>query len=165
MKLFIDLKAIIHKKNIIGNIFFSSQTLPKSKINKIFNLLMFREMVADGVWRQNDGTNYTTCDDYDGKNTPKRIGFNIKKYFNKESVETPTYGPITINSNGFSFMEFNMQLSAIGVREGSSDKSIALGSWKAGYENNLTLLNVQVMKNYTADVVYRVVTVEVITEN
>lgn len=118
-------------------------------------------MVADGVWKRNDASNYTTCDDYDGKNTPKRIGLNIKKYFNKESIETPTYGPITINSNGFSFMEFSMQISAIGVREGSSDKSVTLGTWKAGYENNLTLLSVQVMKNFTADVVYRVVTVEV----
>lgn len=79
----------------------------------------------------------------------------------KENTETPTYGPMRIESNGKSFMEFNMQISAVGVRDGSSDKSVALGTWRAGFDNNLTLHNPEVMSNYTADVVYRVVTVVV----
>lgn len=56
-------------------------------------------------------------------------------------------------------MDFQMSLSAIGVREGQSDKSIMLGSWKAGFDNNLTLVDPKIMKNYTANIVYRVVTV------
>lgn len=58
-------------------------------------------------------------------------------------------------------MQFNMQLYAVGVRDGQSDKSLNLGSWQAGFDNNLTLLNTEIMKNFTADKVYRVVTVEV----
>lgn len=58
-------------------------------------------------------------------------------------------------------MEFQMQLSSVGVREGASDKTINLGSWSAGFDNNLTLVDPQVMTNLTADVVYRVVTVVV----
>lgn len=56
-------------------------------------------------------------------------------------------------------MELTLQLSAIGIREGSSDKSVNLGSWKAGFSSNLTLLDPISMSNYTADIVYRVVTV------
>lgn len=56
-------------------------------------------------------------------------------------------------------MDFQMQISAVGVRDGSSDKSIALGNWKAGFDNNLTVFDPKIMKNYTADIVYRVVTV------
>lgn len=118
-------------------------------------------MIADGVWKRNNATNYITCDDYDGKNTPKRTGLNLKKYFSKETSETPTYGPINIVSNGYSFMDFTMQISAVGVRESSSDKSVPLGTWKTGFDNNLTLVDPQIMRNYTADIVYRVVTVEV----
>lgn len=118
-------------------------------------------MIAAGAWKDNEASKFITCDDYDGKNTPKRTGLDLKKYFNKMTSETPTYGPMTIVANGLSFMEFSMQLSAVGVREGSSDKSIPLGTWKAGYDNNLTLLDQQVMKNYTSDIVYRIVTVEV----
>ncbi|RZC36456.1 glutamate receptor ionotropic, kainate 2, partial [Asbolus verrucosus] len=126
----------------------------------LYSFLAVKEMIADGAWKRNNATSYITCDEYDGNNTPRRIGLNLKKYFNKETSETPTYGPISIVSNGNSFMEFNMQLSAVGVRESSSDKSVPLGTWKAGYDSNLTLVDPQTMKNYTADVVYRVVTVE-----
>lgn len=58
-------------------------------------------------------------------------------------------------------MQFNMQLFAVSVRDGASDKSINLGSWKAGLNSNITLLNPKIMKNFTADKVYRIVTVEV----
>lgn len=119
----------------------------------------------DGAWQRNNVTNHITCDDYDGHNSPKRIGLNLRKYFNKESTETPTYGPMQIVQNGHSFMEFSMQLSAVGVRDGASDKSLPLGTWRAGFDNNLTLLDTQLMKNYTAAVVYRIVTVEVKNAN
>lgn len=64
-----------------------------------------------------------------------------------------------MSTNGKSFMDFSMQITAVGVRDGSSDKSIPLGNWKAGFTNNLTLLDPKSMGNYTADIVYRVVTV------
>lgn len=64
-----------------------------------------------------------------------------------------------IASNGQSFMEFNMQLSAVSIRSGSSDKSLNLGTWKAGFNNNISLIDSESMRNYTADIVYRVATV------
>lgn len=66
-------------------------------------------------------------------------------------------------SNGNSYMEFTMQITAVGVRDSSSDKSVTLGSWKSGFDSNMTLENPLIMNNYTADIVYRIVTVEVIT--
>lgn len=58
-------------------------------------------------------------------------------------------------------MEFNMDISAISVKDGASVGSKTLGSWKAGLSNDLKLVDTTVMKNYTAEIVYRVVTVEV----
>lgn len=71
----------------------------------------------------------------------------------------PTYGRMKVAANGNSFMDFSMQLSAVGVRDGASDKSIPLGTWKAGFSSNMSLLDPKSMGNYTADIVYRVVTV------
>lgn len=64
-------------------------------------------------------------------------------------------------SNGLSYMDFQMQITSVGVRGGASDKSTNLGTWSAGFDNNLTLIDPQIMSNFTADVVYRIVTVEV----
>lgn len=150
----------------------------------LHTFLAARDLIADGSWKRNNITEYITCDDYDGKNSPKRFGLDLRKYFAKsqvqllvdnnnmilitisilcfqDSTETPTYGPMKVTTNGESFMEFSMQISAIGVRGGSSDKSILLGTWKAGFDGNLSLIDPKVMNNYTADVVYRIVTVVV----
>lgn len=54
-----------------------------------------------------------------------------------------------------------MQLTAVGVRSGSSDKSITLGTWKAGFNNNISFVDPQLMNNYTADIVYRIATLVV----
>nr|UTN00863.1 ionotropic receptor [Semanotus bifasciatus] len=116
-------------------------------------------MISDGALTKHNVTSYISCDDYDGKNSPKRVGLNLKKYFNKDVAESPTYGPFAVTSNGQSFMEFQMQLTSVDVRSGSSDKSTTLGVWQAGFDNNLTLVEPQIMANMTADVVYRVVTV------
>lgn len=113
-------------------------------------------MISDGAWQD---TEYITCDEYDGKNRPARKNFDLKKYISKDSSEAPTYGKFTISTNGKSYMDFSMQLTAVGVRDGSSDKSVVLGTWKAGFSHNLTLLDPKSMGNYTADVVYRIVTV------
>ncbi|CAG9835987.1 unnamed protein product [Diabrotica balteata] len=125
----------------------------------LHSFIAIKELIADGVWK-NAVTNYITCDEYNGNNSPKRIGLDLKKYFNKENSEMFTYGPITVESNGMSFMDFQMVLSSVGVREGASDKSMSLGTWNAGFDNNLTLVDPKAMVNLTADVVYRIVVVE-----
>ncbi|KAK4882739.1 hypothetical protein RN001_006058 [Aquatica leii] len=116
-----------------------------------------KDMIADGAWPKN--MSYISCDDYDEKNTPPRHGLNLRKYFTQVTGETPAYGLFKIRDNGNSFMDFDMLISAIGVRDGSSDKSKKLGKWNAGFENNITFSEVGGMQNYTADIVYRVVTV------
>ncbi|KAH1005541.1 ionotropic receptor 25a [Dendroctonus ponderosae] len=121
--------------------------------------LAVKEMLLDGSWKKNNVTNYVTCDDYEPKYSPKRFNLNLRSYLQKESSEPPTYGPFAIESNGMSFMEFSMALSAVYVRSGASDKSLPLGTWHGGFNNNMTLLTPKDMKNYTADVVYKVVTV------
>lgn len=46
--------------------------------------------------------------------------------------------------------------------KGSSVGTIQLGSWKAGLDSELSLNNEEDMRNYTAAIVHRVATVEVI---
>ncbi|XP_056631910.1 ionotropic receptor 25a [Diorhabda sublineata] len=125
----------------------------------LHSFIAVKEMIADGVWK-NAVTDYITCDDYNGNNSPKRVDLDLKKYFNKENSEPFTYGPLLVVSNGLSYMDFQMVLSSVGVREGASDKSLSLGTWNSGFDNNLTLANSKAMINLTADVVYRIVVVE-----
>lgn len=42
-----------------------------------------REMLAEGAWKRLNMSDYITCDDYDGKNAPKRTGLDLKSYFTK----------------------------------------------------------------------------------
>ncbi|CAH1971639.1 unnamed protein product [Acanthoscelides obtectus] len=125
----------------------------------LHSFMAIKEMISDGAWKKNNVTKYITCDDYNGHNSPKRIGLSLRKYLSKESTEPPTYGQFLINQNGNSYMDFQMAISSVGVRDGASDKSFNLGSWTSGFDNNLTLIDQKVMSNLTADVVYRVVTV------
>lgn len=79
--------------------------------------------------------------------------------------ETPTYAPFFFPQddpmNGRSYMEFSTELLAITVKDGASISSHSLGSWKAGLSSNLTLTDPNNMSNYSAELVYRIVTVEV----
>lgn len=79
--------------------------------------------------------------------------------------ETPTYAPFYIPEddpmNGRSYMEFSTDLSAVTIKDGASIGSKSLGSWKAGLSNPLQLSDPDNMSDYSAQLVYRVVTVEV----
>lgn len=63
--------------------------------------------------------------------------------------------------NGRSFMEFNTDLTAVTIKDGASIGSRILGSWKAGLQNPLSLTDPDNMSDYSAQLVYRIVTVEV----
>lgn len=80
--------------------------------------------------------------------------------------ETPTYAPLFIPQddpmNGRSYMEFSTDLSAVTVKDGASIGSKALGTWKAGLSNPLSLTDLGAnMSEFSAQLVYRIVTVEV----
>ncbi|CAH1134853.1 unnamed protein product [Ceutorhynchus assimilis] len=148
----------------IGTTFQLSSVTPEIEAAFYFDLalksfLAVKEMIVDGSWKRNNVTNFVTCDDYEPKYSPKRFNLNLRSYLQKESSEPPSYGQFNIASNGLSFMEFPMALAAVYIRSSASDKSIQLGVWQAGFDNNLTLNSPKDMSNYTADVVYKIVTV------
>nr|BAR64798.1 ionotropic receptor [Ostrinia furnacalis] len=122
--------------------------------------LAVKSLLDSGKW-PND-MKYITCDDYDGKNTPNRT-LDLKAAF-QEIKETPTYAPFYIPEddpmNGRSYMEFNTDITAVTVKDGASIGSRVLGSWKAGLSNPLSLTDPDNMSDYSAQLVYRVVTVE-----
>lgn len=63
--------------------------------------------------------------------------------------------------NGRSYMEFTTDMSAVTVKDGASIGSRTLGTWQAGLNSPLSLSDPENMSEYSAKVIYRVVTVEV----
>ncbi|KAB0800767.1 hypothetical protein PPYR_06506 [Photinus pyralis] len=120
-----------------------------------------RSMLGFNQWQQN--MSYITCDAYDmvKKNTPPRNQILLKKSFSEVTGEELAYGPFRMVSNGKSYMQFDMELTAVGVRDGSPDKSVKLGKWKASLDPNSAIeyADSQSLQNYRADVIYRVYTV------
>lgn len=120
-------------------------------------------MLQSGAWPSN--SKYITCNDYDGTNTPDRV-VDLKSFF--VGVTEPTsYGDFSLvtkaNSqfNGYSFMKFDMDISAVSVRNGASVNTKNLGTWTTGLQQPLNIRETEEIKNLTAAVVYRVYTVVV----
>ncbi|XP_068617329.1 ionotropic receptor 25a isoform X1 [Battus philenor] len=122
--------------------------------------LSVKSLLDSGNWPSD--MKYITCDEYDGKNTPYRT-LDLKTAF-QEIKETPTYAPFYIPEddpmNGRSYMEFSTDISAVTVKDGASIGSRVLGTWKAGLSNPLILTEADNMSDYSAQLVYRIVTVE-----
>ncbi|XP_050678788.1 ionotropic receptor 25a isoform X1 [Leptidea sinapis] len=124
------------------------------------SFLAIKSLLDSGKW-PND-MKYISCDDYDGQNSPNRT-LDLKTAF-EDIKETATYAPFYIpedgSMNGKSFMEFTTDLTAVTIKDGASIGSKSLGSWKAGLSNPLLLNDPENMTDYTAQLVYRIVTVE-----
>lgn len=56
-------------------------------------------------------------------------------------------------------MRFEADISAVTIRGGSSVNTKNLGTWPAGLNNELKIINPDEMKNLTANTVYRIYTV------
>lgn len=54
-----------------------------------------------------------------------------------------------------------MEINAVSVRGGASVNTKYLGTWTSGIDHPLNIDKPDDMKNLTADVVYRIITVEV----
>lgn len=110
-------------------------------------------------------TQYLMCDEFSPGKTPKRP-INLRKFF-KEVDEPTTYGKFimpdspTTDFNGNSFMEFDMDISAVSVRGGASVNTKNLGSWTAGLNSALKVSAADDIANLSAATVYRVFTVVV----
>lgn len=118
-------------------------------------------MIDTGTWPMK--MQYLTCDEYNGKNTPKRE-IDLKSSFMKFS-ESATYGNFTFPTanrafNGNSFIKFDMSLSKLEVKNGNINSSVSLANWSAGFNNTLLIVSNQTLK-LKAAVVYRVYTVVV----
>ncbi len=79
-------------------------------------------------------------------------------------TEPVTYAPFEFGKgnsqfNGYSYMRFDADISAVSIRKGASVGTKTLGVWTAGLNNELKIAAVEEMKNMTADVVYRIYTV------
>lgn len=44
-------------------------------------------MITDGSWQKTNATNFITCDEYDGKNVPKRVGLDLETAFKKVKIQ------------------------------------------------------------------------------
>lgn len=73
--------------------------------------------------------------------------------------EPPFYAPITIDTNGHSFMEFNMKIEKATIINSQSVSSEDMGDWKAGLNNPIHIKDPMSMANFTSVTVYRIVTV------
>ncbi|KAJ4432354.1 hypothetical protein ANN_20973 [Periplaneta americana] len=100
---------------------------------------------------------YVTCNDYD-ENTPITRSLNLADAFTSVS-EPYSYGPINIESNGKSMMEFEMEMETVTILENTALKKEHVANWKAGLMNALDVKDGKTMNQHSAVTVYRIVTV------
>ncbi|XP_043640733.1 ionotropic receptor 25a [Drosophila teissieri] len=125
------------------------------------SFLTIKEMLQSGAWPKD--MEYLNCDDFQGGNTPPR-NLDLRDYFTKITEKTSygTFDLVTQSTqpfNGHSFMKFDMDISVLQIRGGSSVNSKAIGKWESGLDSELTVDDKEQMKNLTADTVYRIFTV------
>lgn len=117
--------------------------------------------MSNSAWPTMD---YITCDEYDNNNTPERK-IDLKSYFNAVSEPT-SFGNFSLAAsddeqfNGFSYMKFQMDITSVSILNGQSGNAKQLGMWTAGLNNPIQVNAVEEISKLTADVVYRVYTVE-----
>lgn len=121
-------------------------------------------MLESGAWPQN--LEYLKCDELERHNTPER-NIDIKQYFMKV-VEPASYGEFQLATmsdkpfNGYSYMKFDMDINVVQIRGGNSVNSRSIGTWTSGLNSPLAIKDEAIIKNLTADTVYRIYTVVVI---
>lgn len=121
-------------------------------------------MMRDGAWPTD--MKYINCDEYDNTNAPSRNNMNLKKYF-RNVTEPVTTGSLVLPANGpfngYSYLEFVMEMNAVSIRAGASVNTERLGSWTTGLRSPIEVTKPSEMQKLQAAVVYRVYTVVVRT--
>lgn len=119
-------------------------------------------MMRDGAWPTD--MKYINCDEYDNTNAPSRNNMNLKKYF-RNVTEPVTTGKLILAAegpfNGYSYLEFGMEMNAVSIRAGASVNTERLGSWTTGLKSPIEVTKATEMQKLQAAVVYRVYTVVV----
>ncbi|XP_018787692.1 PREDICTED: ionotropic receptor 25a [Bactrocera latifrons] len=123
--------------------------------------LAIKDMLQSGAWPKN--MQYIGCDEFQGGNTPER-NIDLRTAFTM--VQEPTsYGMFELvtqpgkSFNGYSYMKFEMDINVLQIRGGNSVNTKSIGTWTAGLDSPLVVKDEDVMKNLTADTVYRIFTV------
>lgn len=121
-----------------------------------------RAMQQSGDWPTD--MRYISCNDFDGTNSPVR-DIDLRTAF-VNVRDTPIYGnftfpPANMPFNGFSWMRFKMDISAISVQSGTTVSVKPLGTWMADISAPIQVNSIDEMSDLTAAQVYRVGTVVV----
>ncbi|KAL0269510.1 UNVERIFIED_CONTAM: hypothetical protein PYX00_007214 [Menopon gallinae] len=115
-----------------------------------------KTMLDEGEWPKE--MEYILCEDFNEDKVPRRNNLDLRKYL-KEDKEPPFYAPITIESNGHSFMEFNMKIEKATIINSQTVSAEDMGDWKASLNGPINVKDRNSMSNFTAVTVYRIVTV------
>ncbi|XP_031338058.1 ionotropic receptor 25a-like [Photinus pyralis] len=109
---------------------------------------------------------YIPCKEYDvDKNpTPPRGQIPLKKALSEVSGEEPAYGPFNISTKGKnskSYMQFDMEVLGVTIKDGVTQPPVKLGKWKASVDPSspIEYTDSQKLQKYRPEVVYRVYTV------
>ncbi|BES98926.1 glutamate receptor [Nesidiocoris tenuis] len=120
-------------------------------------LLAAKTLIEKAPWPKD--YNKTSCNDYDEAHDLVRKDLDLRGAL-REVREPYSYAPFVIDSNGKSFMEFNMKIEKVKIVNSLPESAEAIGSWKAGLNNAIQSKDQTSMKNFSAVTVYRVVTVK-----
>lgn len=119
-------------------------------------------MIQSDNWP--DNMKYITCEDYTGSNTPERT-IDIRSFFIK-ITEPATYGKFTLANdnmpfNGYSTLNFDMEILSVSIRSGIEYNENYLGSWTAGFASPLRIKSNESMGELKVKKIYRIYTVVV----
>ncbi|XP_054258118.1 ionotropic receptor 25a-like [Macrosteles quadrilineatus] len=103
-------------------------------------------------------TNFTSCDDYNEEDPPKRFNFDLRKHFMQ--VKGPvSIGPLHLESNGNNYMNFSMKIEKVNILNSQVSSSRLVATWTTGFNQPLQVNDSSAIANFSAVQVYRVVTV------
>lgn len=124
-------------------------------------------MLVSNSWPTN--MQYIGCDEYNSTNSPNR-NIDLMSFLVKDNLDTSSeynLDNITFNIlqnssfNGNSFINFEVDIKAVTIQNGTTVDKKNLGIWSAGINSPLNITANAEIKSLTADIVYRVYTIEV----
>lgn len=121
-----------------------------------------REMILSSNW-PTDMEYYITCDNYTGKNTPKR-SIDLRSNF-VNIPEPASYGKFSLahgnrTFNGYSAMSFDMDVLFVKPRQIYQEK--CLGNWSVGHTTQLQIESHKKANGLKPTKIYRAYTVLVL---
>ncbi|XP_044756675.1 ionotropic receptor 25a-like [Coccinella septempunctata] len=126
-------------------------------------LFTLRNLMIDGSWYKTNGSKHITCEEYDKNNQRTHTGLELFTVFKKqfhETIETPAFGTMEVNSNGLSYMNFEMSLNLVNFSRGVVSSVIPIGYWLSGFASKIRVVNKEQFDSFHSVLTYRVVVAE-----